>query len=60
MTMFYLQDSRGYIGNDVVWWAKDGNVRPDYWLFKQEQWAEEPHYARNILWQPLPPAPEAA
>ena len=24
MTMFYLQDSRGYIGNDVVWWGKDG------------------------------------
>lgn len=24
MTMFYLQDSRGYVGNDVLWWAKDG------------------------------------
>ena len=23
--LFYLQDSRGYIGNDVLWWAKDGN-----------------------------------
>lgn len=23
--LFYLQDSRSYIGNDVVWWAKDGN-----------------------------------
>jgi len=22
---FYLQDSRGYVGNDVLWWAKDGN-----------------------------------
>jgi len=21
---FYLQDSRGYVGNDVLWWAKDG------------------------------------
>lgn len=21
---FYLQDSREYIGNDVLWWAKDG------------------------------------
>lgn len=22
--LFYLQDSRGYVGNDVLWWAKDG------------------------------------
>lgn len=22
--MFYLQDSRSYVGNDVLWWAKDG------------------------------------
>ena len=20
--LFYLQDSRGYVGNDVLWWAK--------------------------------------
>lgn len=25
MAQFYLQDSRGYVGNDVLWWAKDGN-----------------------------------
>jgi hypothetical protein len=24
MQLFYLQDSRGYVGNDVLWWAKDG------------------------------------
>lgn len=24
MEEFYLQDSRGYVGNDVLWWAKDG------------------------------------
>lgn len=23
--LFYLQDSRGYVGNNVSWWAKDGN-----------------------------------
>lgn len=23
--MFYLQDSRGYVGNNVSWWAKGGN-----------------------------------
>jgi len=23
--LFYLQDSRGYVGNDVLWWVKDGN-----------------------------------
>jgi hypothetical protein len=22
---FYLQDSRGYVGNDVLFWAKNGN-----------------------------------
>lgn len=22
--LFYLQDSRGYVGNDVLWWAKNG------------------------------------
>ena len=24
-TLFYLQDSRSHIGNDVLWWAKGGN-----------------------------------
>lgn len=23
-SLFYLQDSRSYVGNDVFWWAKDG------------------------------------
>ena len=23
MDQFYLQDSRSYVGNDVLWWAKD-------------------------------------
>ncbi|WP_313330423.1 hypothetical protein [Comamonas sp.] len=23
--LWYLQDTRGYVGNDVLWWAKDGN-----------------------------------
>lgn len=22
--LFYLQDSRSYVGNDVLWWARDG------------------------------------
>lgn len=25
MEQFYVQDSRSYVGNDVLWWAKDGN-----------------------------------
>ena len=25
MSQFYLQDSRSYVGNDVLFWAKDGN-----------------------------------
>ena len=24
MDKFYLQDSRSYVGNDVLWWAKGG------------------------------------
>jgi hypothetical protein len=23
--LYYLQDSRSYVGNDVLWWARDGN-----------------------------------
>ncbi len=23
--LFYMQDSRTYVGNDVMWWAKSGN-----------------------------------
>ena len=23
--LFYMQDSRSYVGNDVLWWAIDGN-----------------------------------
>lgn len=23
--LFYLQDSRSYVGNNVLWWAKGGN-----------------------------------
>lgn len=23
--LFYLQDSRSYVGNDVVWWSLNGN-----------------------------------
>ena len=22
--LFYLQDKRSYVGNDILWWAKDG------------------------------------
>ena len=25
MTEFYLQDSRSYVGNDMLFWAKNGN-----------------------------------
>jgi hypothetical protein len=25
MIDFYLQDSRSYVGNDVLWWARGGN-----------------------------------
>lgn len=25
MEQFYLQDSRSYVGNDVLWWALGGN-----------------------------------
>ena len=24
LELYYLQDSRTYVGNDVLWWAKDG------------------------------------
>jgi len=24
MEQYYLQDNRSYVGNDILWWAKDG------------------------------------
>ena len=24
MELYYLQDNRSYVGNDMLWWAKDG------------------------------------
>ena len=53
--MFYLQDSRGYIGNDVVWWAKDGkgyttDLRKAH-IYTEDE-AQKMHFARtsDIPW----------
>lgn len=27
--LYYLQDSRTYVGNDVLWWAKEGGYTTD-------------------------------
>lgn len=27
--LFYLQDSRSYVGNDVLWWSKEGGYTTD-------------------------------
>jgi len=53
--LFYLQDSRSYVGNDVLWWATDGNgyttdLRQAQ-TYTQEE-AQQMHYARetDIPW----------
>jgi rubrerythrin len=39
LTQFYLQDSRGYVGNDVLWWANEGGYTTD--LSKAEIFTQE-------------------
>lgn len=39
MNMFYVQDSRSYVGNDVLWWAKSGSYTTD--LSKAETYTQE-------------------
>ncbi|MGU2444400.1 hypothetical protein ACTXHA_28705 [Burkholderia cenocepacia] len=53
MSLFYLQDSRCYVGNDVLWWAENGyttDLRKAR-LFNQEE-AQAYHIARatDIPW----------
>lgn len=51
---FYLQDSRTYVGNDMVWWAKDGNgyttdLRKAH-LFTAQDVAKGVSRADDIFW----------
>ncbi|WP_367304168.1 hypothetical protein [Burkholderia multivorans] len=55
MTLFYLQDSRSFVGNDVMWWAQNGNgyttdLRKAH-VYTQEE-AQARHNARetDIPW----------
>jgi DNA-directed RNA polymerase subunit RPC12/RpoP len=52
--LFYLQDSRSYVGNDVLWWAKGDGYTTDLSkarLFTKED-AQRHHNARetDIPW----------
>lgn len=44
---FYLQDSRSYVGNDVLWWAKGGGgyttdlSKAEVFTLAQAQWLHE-------------------
>jgi hypothetical protein len=38
-SMFYLQDSRSYVGNDVLWWAQAGGYTTD--LSKAEAFSKD-------------------
>ncbi|MDN7913728.1 hypothetical protein [Burkholderia cepacia] len=53
--LFYLQDSRSFVGNDVMWWAQNGNgyttdLRKAH-VYTQEE-AQARHNARetDIPW----------
>lgn len=53
--LFYLQDCRSYVGNDVLWWAKDGKgyttdlSKAEVYSFEK---AQEQHNSRetDIPW----------
>lgn len=51
---FYLQDSRDYVGNDVIWWAKDGNgyttdLRKAH-IYTEEEAQKTTSRETDILW----------
>jgi hypothetical protein len=53
--LFYLQDSRSYVGNDVMWWAKDGkgyttDLRNAHIYSKEEAVAKHNCRETDIPW----------
>ncbi|SAL10279.1 hypothetical protein AWB73_00086 [Caballeronia turbans] len=52
---FYLQDSRSFVGNDVMWWAKNRNgyttdLRSAHVFTKEEAQAQHNARATDIPW----------
>jgi hypothetical protein len=52
---YYLQDSRSYVGNDVVWWAKDGkgyttDLRLAHIYTKEQAVAHHESRSSDIPW----------
>ncbi len=45
--LFYLQDSRGYVGNDMLFWAKGGNGYTTD-LRKAEIYSREEAYQQHV------------
>jgi hypothetical protein len=44
--LFYMQDNRQYVGNDISWWAKSGaGYTTD--VTKAEVWEERPAMLQN-------------
>jgi hypothetical protein len=53
--LFYLQDSRSYVGNDVLWWAKNGNgyttdLRDAHTYTKEDAQAQHDARETDIPW----------
>lgn len=53
--LFYLQDSRSYVGNDVRWWAKDGkgyttDLRKAHVYTKEEAVKQHESRETDIPW----------
>jgi hypothetical protein len=53
--LFYLQDSRSYVGNDVLWWAKNGqgyttDLRQAHVYTKEEAVKRHEHRETDIPW----------
>lgn len=47
---YYIQDSRSYHGNMVVWWAQDGN---GYTSYIEKAWCLSGAEIKNRIWRSI-------
>jgi len=53
--LFYLQDKRQYVGNDILWWAKDGkgyttDISKAHIFTKEEAVEYHQHRETDVPW----------
>jgi len=55
MDEYYLQDTRGYVGNDVLWWKKNGqgyttDLREAHVYTKEEAYRKQEVRGTDLAW----------